>query len=52
MRQKAQAADRVAALKELACETLRSDAFRSVMAREKALDMLGYVWEMERRRVA
>jgi hypothetical protein len=51
MGQKALRREKMAAIRERAWEILASPEAHSLMNRERALDSLGYLWEVEKDRI-
>lgn len=51
MGQKAVRREKLAAIREQAWEILTSPEIHSLMSRERALDSLGYLWEVEKEQV-
>lgn len=51
MGQKASRREKLAVIRERACEIIAMPETHSLMSRERALDSLGYLWEVEKDRV-
>ena len=51
MGQKAARREKLAAIRERAWEILATPETHSLMSRERALDTLGYLWEVEKERL-
>ena len=51
MGQKAARREKLAAIRERAWEILTTPEVQSLMSRERALDSLGYLWEVEKERL-
>lgn len=51
MGQKASRREKLAAIRERAWEVLSTPETHTLMSRERALDSLGYLWEVEKDRV-
>jgi hypothetical protein len=51
MGQKAVRREKLAAMRERAWEVISTPETHSLMNRERALDSLGYLWEVEKERV-
>jgi hypothetical protein len=51
MGQKATRREKLAAIRERAWEILTTPEVQSLMSRERALDSLGYLWEVEKERL-
>ena len=51
MGQKAARREKLAAIRERAWEILTTPEIQTLMSRERALDSLGYLWEVEKDRL-
>ena len=51
MGQKAARREKLAAIRERAWEILTTPEVQTLMSRERALDSLGYLWEVEKERL-
>ncbi len=51
MGQKAVRREKLAAIRERAWEIITAPEIHSLMSRERALDSLGYLWEIEKEQV-
>jgi len=43
--------EQLVAIREMACDIIAAPEAHSLMTRERALDLIGYVWEVNRWRV-